>query len=139
MLKVRYGSLAIVAALLLALAAPVARAADKANFAGTWKWTQQGRQGGNPTEVTLKLKQDGDKVTGTVTSNFGGQPTDTAISDVTVKDNEIKFNVVREFNEQKRTTTYTGKLEGDTIKGSMERERQGEKVKTDWEAKRAKE
>jgi hypothetical protein len=87
----------------------------------------------------MKLKQEGDKVTGTVTSNFGGNPTDTAISDVTVKDNEIKFNVVREFNDQKRVTAYTGKLDGDTIKGSIERERQGEKVKTDWEAKRVKE
>jgi hypothetical protein len=110
----------------------------KADATGTWKWTQQGRQGGNPTEWTLKLKQEGDKLTGTVLGTMGGNPVETAISDGTIKDGEIKFNLVREFNEQRRVTTYMGKLDGDTIKGKMERERQGEKVQTDWEAKRAK-
>ena len=138
MLKVRTVCLGVVAAMLVAIVAP-ALAQDKATATGTWKWTQQGRQGGNPTEVTMKLKQEGDKLTGTVSSNFGGNPVETAISDATIKDGELKFNVVREGQDgTKRITSYTGKLDGDTIKGSIERERQGEKVKTDWEAKRAK-
>ena len=131
-------SLGLVAVFSLVISTSVLWAQDKPTATGTWKWTQQGRQGGNPTEWTMKLKQEGDKITGTVTGTFGGNPTETAISDGTIKENEIKFNVVREINDQRRVTTYSGKLDGDTIKGTMERERQGEKVSTPWEAKRAK-
>jgi len=35
-------------------------------------------------------------------------------------------------------TIYKGKLAGDTIKGTTERERNGEKMTSDWEAKRDK-
>jgi len=126
----------IFATLLLVLASmPMVRAADKPDATGTWKWTSQGRQGGDPIEWTLKLKQDGDKLTGSVNA-FN---TDTPISDGTIKDGEVSFSVVRERNDQKFVTTYKGKLDGDTIKGKSERERQGEKVSTDWEAKRVKE
>ena len=36
------------------------------------------------------------------------------------------------------TTKYQGKVSGDTLKGTIERERDGKPVKTKWEAKRAK-
>src|SRR5262245_44341626 len=91
---VRLNSL-VVMSLLLALAS-VAGAQDKPTATGTWKWSQAGRQGGNPVEWTMKLKQEGDKLTGTVMGTFGGNPVETAISDGTVKDGEVKFNVVRE-------------------------------------------
>jgi hypothetical protein len=135
MLKVRYGCLAALAVMLIST---LAWAQDKPSATGTWKWTQQGRQGGNPSEWTMKLKQEGDKVTGTVARVGGENPQETAITDGTIKDGTITFSVVREFNEQRRVTKYSGKLDGDTIKGKMERERQGETVATDWEAKRVK-
>jgi hypothetical protein len=138
MLKARSVSLALVAALIVAMVTS-AMAQDKHTATGTWKWTQQGRQGGNPTEWSAKLKQEGEKLTGVVIGTFQGTPRETAISDGTIKDGEIKFNVVREAQDgTKRTTTYAGKIDGDTLKGTMERERQGEKVSTPWEAKRAK-
>jgi hypothetical protein len=112
----------------------IAQAKPDAN--GTWKWSSQGRQGGNAIEWTLKLKQEGDKLTGNVTGTFGGTPTDAPISDGTIKGDEIAFTVVRERGDQKFVSKYAGKLDGDTIKGKTERDRNGEKVSTDWEAKR---
>ncbi len=127
----------VVAALVVTCAALVGnvRADEKANPTGTWKWSVPGR-GGNTREVTLKLKMDGDKLTGAMPGR-GGQ--ETAIEDGSYKDGTVSFKVTREGrNNQKITTKYSGKLSGDTIKGKMEFERMGEAQSVDWEAKRAK-
>lgn len=112
--------------------AGVARADDKADPTGTWKWKVG--QGDRAREVTLKLKMEGDKLTGAM---VGGN-NETKIDDGSFKDGEISFSVTRERNGMKSTTKYSGKLSGDTIKGSTESERNGEKRKQDWEAKRSK-
>ena len=63
---------------------------------------------------------------------------DTAIADGTCKDGVVAFSVTTEFNGNKRTSKYEGKLAGDTITGSVERPgRDGNVTKTDWVAKRA--
>ncbi len=110
-----------------------ARADDKANPTGTWKW-KVGRQG-QEREVTLKLKLDGDKLTGAM---VGRNDQETPIEEATYKDGEVSFKVTRERNGNKFTTKYTGKLSGDTIKGKAESERGGQTRSRDWEAKRAK-
>ncbi len=123
-------SLAIVATF-----APRALAADeKASATGTWKWSFT--MGDQTREVTLKLKQDGEKLTGAM---LGRNNQETAIQDGSVKDGEVAFTVVREFNNQKMTSKYKGKLDGDVIKGTIETERDGQTRKRDWEAKRVKE
>jgi|SRR5437867_6375957 len=110
----------------------LARAEDKkADPTGTWKWSFTG-QGGQTRETTLKLKLEGDKLTGTV-SGRGGE---TAIAEAKLKGEEISFQVTREFNGNKVTTKYNGKLSGDTIKGKMEFQRDGQPQSRDWEAKR---
>ena len=111
---------------------------DKAagNVTGTWKWSFTG-QNGQTRETTAKLKQDGEKLTGTVSGRQGGN--DTEITDGKVKGNEVSFKVVREFNGNKITTSYEGKIDGDTIKGkSSMTGGQQERPARDWEAKRAK-
>lgn len=109
------------------------QADDKATATGTWKWEFK-RQNGESTEVTLKLKQDGEKLTGTIT---GRNNTETEIKEGKVtKEGEVTFDVVREFNGNTFTQKYKGKLEGDTIKGKIEFERNGEAQSRDWEAKR---
>ena len=50
----------------------------------------------------------------------------------------MKFTVIREREGRKMIAKYEGKVSGDTLKGTIERERDGKPVKTDWEAKRAK-
>ena len=122
----------------LALVAP-SQAADKAiSPAGTWNWTTPGRNGGPDRKMSLELKVDGDKVTGTLTSpGRDGTPTKTEISDGKLKDGEVSFTVTREFNGNKMVQNYTGKVAAETIKGKTEFERNGEKQSRDWEAKRA--
>jgi hypothetical protein len=124
----------------LALFASQAQAQDKkADPAGTWTWSTPGRDGGEPRKSTLKLKVEGEKLTGTLTTPGRGQdaqPVDTEITEGKVKGDEISFSVVREFNGNKRTSKYTGKVTADTIKGKIESERQGETQTREWEAKR---
>jgi hypothetical protein len=111
-----------------------AQAQQALNPTGTWKWQQQGR-GGQTQERTLKLKLDGDKLTGALVGRDGQE---TAITEATFKDGTVTFKAARpgRGGGQPRTDTYTGKLEGNTIKGKIATQRQGETVEIDWEAKR---
>jgi len=111
----------------------VSRAADKADPTGTWKWSVTINN--NTRENTLKLKLDGDKLTGTMLNRNNEE---VAIDDAKFKDNEVSFSYTRERNGNKFTTTYRGKIDGDTIKGTSESERDGQKQSRDWEAKREK-
>jgi len=111
-----------------------AYAAD-ADPTGTWKWSFTNPQNNQTREMTLKLKLEGDKLTGTVP---GRNDTETSIEEGKFKDGEISFSVTRMRNGNKMTTKYSGKLEGDTITGKTESERNGNTQKRDWVAKRDK-
>jgi hypothetical protein len=127
--------MAIAAALVTALMASFAaglQAAEKNDPTGTWKWSTTFNN--NTFETTLKLKVEGDKLTGTIS---GRNNTETNIEEGTVKDGEVSFKVTRERNGQKRTQTYTGKVDGDTLKGKVSFERNGETTSRDFEAKRS--
>ena len=78
---------------------------------------------------------DGDKLTGAMVGRDGNE---TPIQDGKYKDGELSFNVEREFNGNKVTIKYTGKVSGDTLKGKSEREVNGEIRKREFEAKREK-
>jgi hypothetical protein len=110
----------------------------KADPTGTWSWTRPGRNGGPDQKMTLKLKVEGDKVTGKVTSpgRQGGDPVETEIKDGKIKGDELSFTVTREFNGNTMTQKYNGKVTADTIKGKIESERNGQPQSRDWEAKR---
>ncbi|HEY1628881.1 MAG TPA: hypothetical protein VGF52_03415 [Tepidisphaeraceae bacterium] len=82
---------------------------------GSWKWSQSGPNG--DVDFTLKLKQDGDKLTGTM-SGFNGNDTD--IQDGKVQDGQISFKVVRDFNGRQVVTTYTATMSGNELKGKTE-------------------
>jgi hypothetical protein len=110
----------------------------KADATGTWTWTMPGRNGGPDRKMSLKLKAEGDKLTGKLTApSRGGETRDTDIKDGQVKGDEVSFKIVREMNGNEITTKYNGKVSGDTIKGKIEFERNGETQSRDWEAKRA--
>jgi hypothetical protein len=111
----------------------VAQADDKATATGTWTWKFT-RQDGTEVMTTLKLKQDGEKLTGTIT---GRNNTETEISEGKVKDGQVTFEVVRERDGNKFTQKYKGKLDGDKITGKIEFERNGEAQSRDWEATRS--
>lgn len=121
------------AAIAFATVSNLAQAADKPDPTGTWKWTVMMQN--QSRDVTLKLKLEGDKLTGAM---LGRNDQETQIEDASFKDGEVAFAVTRERNGQKFTTKYKGKLDGDTIKGQSESERNGQQQKRDWEAKREK-
>ncbi len=106
---------------------------------GTWTWTMPGRNGGPDRKMTLKLKTEGDKLTGTMITpgRQGAEPRETKIEDGKVKGDEVTFTVTREFNGNKMTSKYNAKVTGDTLKGKVEFDRNGETQSRDWEAKRA--
>ena len=127
-----------IAAILLVMSVSTIQAQEKANPVGTWKWKQM--RGDQSVDYTAKLQMDGDKLTGVVISpGRNNENQETAISDAKFKDGEISFTVTRTFNDQKFTSKYAGKVSGDSIKGKIERERDGKTQSTDWEAKREKE
>ena len=116
----------------------LAKAADdKADVSGTWTWSVPGRQGGPDRKFTAKLKVEGDKVSGKVSApGRNGETRENEIQDGKIKGDEISFATTREMNGNTITTKYSGKVTGDTIKGTIEFERNGEPVKRDWEAKK---
>ena len=70
----------------------------------------------------------------------GGQGPEAEIKDGKVENGELSFKVVRSRNGTDITTTYTGKLDGDTIKGKIESTGgQTTRPARDWTATRAKE
>jgi hypothetical protein len=121
-------ALAPAAFALLLLLGTAAIAAD--DVTGTWKWTQEFNN--QKFERSVKLKLDGDKVTGTMP---GRNNQETAIENGSYKDGVLKFEVTRERNGNKFTTKYSGKIEGNKITGKTEGPgRDGQTTTRDWTA-----
>jgi hypothetical protein len=119
--------------LLLAAASVQADDSKKADPTGTWTWSTPGRNGGEARETTLKLKMDGEKLTGTMS---GRQGAETAITNAKLAGDEVSFDVTREFQGNSVTQKYKGKISGDTITGKISSERDGQSRERDWTAKR---
>ena len=117
--------------LFVGLVQPVGAAEDPS---GTWTFTAM--FGKKSADVTLKLKVDGDKLTGTM-GGAGGKG-EMTISDGTFKDDKVSFTVTREQKGEKFVQKYSGTVSGDTIKGTVESERGGKSRSQNWEAKRQK-
>ncbi len=85
-----------------------------ADIDGTWTSTfdtQIGEQ-----HYTYNFKADGEKLTGTAKNDFG----ETKIEDGVVKGADVSFTENLEFNGQKITIKYTGKINGDEINFTRE-------------------
>ena len=120
------------------VAAQALAAAEKADPTGTWKWTVS--YGKQSRETTLKLKLEGFKLTGVILAR---ENQEIKIEDAKFNRStgELSFKVTRARGEQKFVMKYTGKLEGDTIKGKVEYSLTGSAggkapPARDWEAKR---
>ena len=106
-------------------------AAVAADPTGTWKWAVSGPNG--PMETILKLESRDGKLAGSYSNQFGPA----TISNASFEDNVLAFEVQREFNGAKFVIKYRGKLEGDTIKGTLEFPTpDGASNKLDWNATR---
>jgi hypothetical protein len=114
---------------IFALGAVAVQAQDqKIDPNGTWTWTNPGR-GGNPgATVSLKLKADGSKLTGTITlppRGGNGDPMDIDISNGKIDGDHISFEIVRDTQNGSVTNKYDGKIAGDTITGTQPGGRRG--------------
>jgi hypothetical protein len=105
----------------------------KDSATGTWKWTRK-MQDGTEQELSADLKQDGEKLTGKVTNPMGSVD----IKEGKVKDGKLTFTITIERNGNEFTVHFSGKQDGDKIKGKVEFEMNGEKRNLDWEPKREK-
>ncbi len=99
----------------LALVALCAVTVAAADVSGKWVAQVPGR-GGDPMEVTFNLKAAGDKVTGTVSTQFGDQD----ISEGKVSGDDIAFATVLEFGDNKVKFSYKGKVAGNEMKLTRE-------------------
>jgi hypothetical protein len=92
-----------------------------ANPTGTWKWVAPTNPDGRTPDITFILKLQGRTLTGTRTTSAG---TTTAITNGVFKGDEVSFQTPRHKTSfpkgQISFTTYSGKLSGDTIKGTTE-------------------
>ena len=96
---------------------------------GTWNWTTPKGVG------TLKLKLEGDKVTGVMVRKAG----DLKVEDGIFKDSAISFRVPGKTpGGQPMVHMYQGKLVGNTITGSATIVLPDQTVAGDWEARRVK-
>src|SRR4051812_25914541 len=122
----------IICSLFAVAAAAAVFAADPVNPTGTWKWSTKSPTGEIPTTLNVELKN------GKISGAYSNQHGDTAISNASLRDDVIRFDVVRDLGGKKYVVKYQGKIEGDTIKGTIEAPGQdgGKGVTLDWNAKR---
>jgi opacity protein-like surface antigen len=127
--------LLFVSVLLLALAF-VAAAAD---VSGKWTWEQAGRQGGNPVQVSLTLKAEGSKLTGTLTRPGRDGMMESPISEGKIDGNNVSFKVTMQFGDNSFTTDYAGAVSGNEMKLKITRPGRdgGAPVTTEVTAKKA--
>ena len=93
----------------------------------------RGRGGGRGFETRVELEQDGEKLTGKTVGRFGRSA---AITNGFFTNGVIYFEIERVFFDNRTVTRYQGKQAGDSIKGTMESEVEGEERTIDWEATR---
>jgi hypothetical protein len=117
----------------------VAFAAFAADVSGKWVYEQAGRQGGNPTKVTLTLKAEGSNLTGNVSRpGRDGNVMETPIESGKVDGNNITFKMTMQMGGNSMTSDYTGTLAGDELKLKITRPgRDGAPMTTEVTAKRA--
>ena len=111
-------------------------ASRKVDFSGNWTWKFEAPNG-FVYEPTLKIKQKGSKIAGTVYGKRGGS---LPVRSVRVtKDSQVAFTLDREFYNYPMEVKFIGKLEGDSITGKMGVFVNGNSRVFDWTARRLKE
>ncbi len=120
---------ALVAVAMTGLQATV-RAAEKPDPSGTWKWERT--FGGNTRVRVLKLQLKDGKLTGTYKGREDEIPIEGKIDG-----DKVSFGYTREFNGNKFSIRYTGKLVEDTIKGTGSFDGGERSREFEWEAKRS--
>ncbi|MGC9941457.1 MAG: rhodanese-like domain-containing protein [Verrucomicrobiota bacterium] len=116
----------------------IGTAVQAADADGNWVWTNPGRNGGAPRESVLSLKTDGSQLSGKLsTPGRDGKPTDTPITNSKLDGNNFSFDIVRQFNGNSITISYSGTVADGQITGKIVTVRDGDTQTRDWTAKNA--
>src|ERR1035437_864158 len=94
------------------------------NPTGSWKWIAPVNGDGTTPKVTFTLKLQGETLAGTVNKSSGM----ITITNGILTGDKVSFQTVVEGKRGTRTTTYSGKISGDAIKGEMEVDGGGPKI-----------
>jgi hypothetical protein len=94
----------------LCIVALVALASAQGSVDGKWAGEVQGGRG--PQQITLTLKADGAKLTGSVAGGRGGE---IAIKEGTLKGSALSFKTTQQGRGGEITLNWTGTLKGDEI------------------------
>lgn len=100
--------------------------AQTASVAGEWDATYN--TPGGPRPFKLVFKVDGEKLTGTAKRSNGDVPLQG-----TIKGTDISFNYTISYNGNDVTLTFTGKVNGDSMGGTV---MFNESASDEWGAKR---
>ena len=92
-----------------------------ANIDGKWVSEREGRDG-TVSKTYYEFKANGAELTGKITTERGGTPTETEISEGKIDGENVSFTVVREMRGNEMKQMYKGKLSGDQITFTVERE-----------------
>lgn len=90
-----------------------AQAPTPADVAGKWQLITESPRGTQTAIITFE--QQGNTLSGTVETRLGSSP----INSGSVDGHVVTFTVLRGVGSRGMAMTYTGTLEGDTIRGSM--------------------
>jgi hypothetical protein len=110
--------------LLLLVPLTLCLAQEKADVSGEWDFTMTTPRG--EMTSTIKIVQEGEKITVTMPGRQGGEFTGTG----TIKGTDIEWTITRETPRGEFTSTYKGTVEGNTMKGTTQ---MGERT-MEWKA-----
>ena len=123
----------ISATLVVLVVVTTAMAKGPADPTGTWQWKL-----GNQSAVhTLKLKLEGDKLSGTIQSYQNAR--ESPIEEAAYKDGNVTFkHAYKNRAGQISIASYTGTVSGDTIEGKIEFKHPEQMISSVWYATRTK-
>ena len=112
-MKTHQGRGLALAAILLCFSSAVFPAYLQDDVSGTWSLSVETQQG--TATPTVILKQAGERITGSYKGRLGESTLEGSI-----KGNEIRFAVKLKFQDQEVTITYSGTVEKDSMKGTVQ-------------------
>ncbi len=105
---------------------PLMLTAQEVDISGDWELTSEMR--GREITQNLKIVQDGEKITVTMEGRMGEQT-----GEGTIKGNKVEWSITMNTQRGEFTITYTGTVEGDTMKGEAQ---MGDFGAREWTAKK---
>ena len=134
MRRIRFRTVLALAIALLGLSTALQGAPATPDPSGIWTVKVDGPNG-HGLDATLTLVWTGNQLSGTIDNRAGKVD----IGEAKFAGDQVSFTVTRRIRFRKFVVNYTGKLEGDTINGTLDTKGRGSKsVSMPWHATRAK-